>query len=206
MRQTIRRLIYALLPLMTVACATAPPEIRQAPLGPPLDVVRSKPDQYLGQQVRWGGVIASIDNQPAHTFVQIVARPLHSSGRPQDTTYSPGRFLAQAAGFVEPTVYEQGREVTVVGTIAGTRTQLIGDHPYAFPVVKVTSMYLWEQQPAYAYDPYYYPYPYYPYYWDPFYPWGPGYGFYGRFHYYDHHHHYRKPDHHYKHGKPKPKK
>lgn len=206
MKRVFRLIVFTLIPLVAAACASAPVEIRQAPLGPPLDAVRANPQQHLGQQVRWGGVIASIDNQPAHTFVQIVARPLRGSGRPQDTTYSPGRFLAQAAGFVEPTVYEKGREVTVVGTIAGTRTQLIGEHPYLFPIVKVTSMYLWEEEPEYVYDPYYYPYPYYPYYWDPWYPWGPGWGFYGDFRYHDHHRHPRRPDDHYKDRKPKPKK
>jgi len=204
MRKLSIRLLLVFVPLLAAGCVTAPAEIRNAPAGPPVNVVRQNPDQYVGKQVRWGGVIASIENQATRTELQIVARPLHNSGRPVDTSNSLGRFIVQAPGFLEPTEYEKGRELTVVGSITGGRTQNIDQHPYLFPVVTARSLYLWEEEPRYA-EPYY-PYPY-PYYWDPFYPWGFGSGFYGSFYYRDYPRHYRPP--HYRHdhdhkGRPGP--
>jgi outer membrane lipoprotein len=181
MKTALNPLLIFSAAMLISACATAPPVIRNTPPGPALVMVQNDLSKYLGQTVRWGGAIAAVDNKVDHTVIQIVARPLYSSGRPLDTSNSPGRFIAKVPGFVEPTEYKQGREITVVGKVAGVQAKLIGEHPYNFPVIDVSNMYLWEEEPLY--DPYPYPYYGYPYYWDPFYPWG--YGYY-HFRYYDH--------------------
>jgi len=155
--------------IFAAGCSTAPPAIRDAQPGPLVDAVRADPNRYLGQPVRWGGSIAKVENRTDETWLQVVARPLYTDGQPIDTTVSYGRFLAKARGFVEPTLYKEGRDVTVVGKVQPSVTLPIGSHQYSFAVVSVDTMYLWPEQ-------YYEPYPYYydpwPYYWDPFYsPW-----------------------------------
>ncbi len=153
------------LAVLGAACTTVPAVIREPIAGPEPAQVRADPGRFVGQAVRWGGTVVAVENRPDETDVEIVSRPLQRNGRPVQTDATSGRFLAVFKGFLEPTVYERGREVTVVGAIAGSRDGLIGDYPYRFPVVRANALHLWEELPPYD------PYPYWPY-WDPFYyPW-----------------------------------
>ena len=124
-----------------------------------------------------------MENLAETTRIEVVARRLRRGGRPIDSDRTAGRFIAEAAGFLEPTQYAPGRHITVVGTLAPPLTRDIGTHPYTYPVVKAATLYLWEERadyypypyPYYGYDPFlrpywYHPFPYYrPYYSPP--PW-----------------------------------
>ncbi len=166
---------WLLAALMGLAgCATPPADIRDAPAhGPGPAAVRAAPEQFKGQRVRWGGLIVAIHNEADLTEVELVSRPLDDSGRPERGDASEGRFLARIQGFVDPAIYAQGRELTVVGEVQRVEQRAIGEHGYRYPVVQVTSHHLWPQRsnhppPAY-YDPFYDPWPYY----DPWFPYGP---------------------------------
>lgn len=126
-------------------CATqVPAPIATAPVhNPQLSQVRTHPGDYQGVTVRWGGTIAEVENQEHDTLLVIVDRPLESDGQPQVNDTSQGRFLAQVNGFLDPVVYARGRLLTVVGTVAGSRSRKIGSYPYQYPVVAVESYYLW---------------------------------------------------------------
>lgn len=167
----------AVLAGVLAGCATpVPPPIRQPVAGAPsVAAVRSDPNAYQGRRVRWGGTIASLDNRHDATWIEVVSRPLHSDGQPEDTDTTEGRFIAQVHGFLDPAVYASGRQVTVTGTLSGAVRKDIGQYPYLFPTVDVSHYYLWPPQPAYEppswgpppwwYDPWY-PYPWYgPPYW-----------------------------------------
>ena len=137
--------------------------------GPTLPAVRDAPDSYLGTRVRWGGIIAKVDNREHDTWVYIVEHALDSDGRPQDSLTSAGRFIGRVQAFLDPDVYTKGRGFTVVGKIEGPVRDDIGEYPYEYPVVAAQEYRLWAK--PLPYQDYYYPYPpYYPYY-DPF--WGP---------------------------------
>lgn len=152
----------ALLSVTAVACSSAPPAIRAPIAGPVVAEVRAAPGAWVGQRVRWGGEIVGTENLAASTRVEVVARRLTRDGRPIDSDRTAGRFIAEAGGFLEPTQYAPGRHVTVVGALLPAVTRNIGTHPYLYPVVKVDTLYLWDEKPDY--HPY--PYPYYGY--DPF--------------------------------------
>ncbi|UCH52985.1 MAG: Slp family lipoprotein [Pseudomonadota bacterium] len=150
------------------ACTTVPEPIKSAPPG---DVqvaeARLDPERFRGTTVRWGGAIQSVRNERDSTVLEIVARRLDSSGQPREEDKSAGRFLAKAAGFLDPALYATGREVTVRGVIDGVSDAMIGDFPYRYPIVRVEYLHLWAPRPP--------PLP--PYYWDPYwgypgYPWG----------------------------------
>ena len=162
--------------LVTGCASNIPPEIRTAiPDSPDVSDVRKTPQQFEGAQVRWGGVVAGVENREQETWLEVVARELDSSGRPRSADYSPGRFITIVPGFLDPSVYEDGREVTVNGVLQPSLTRKIDDFEYEYPVVKTDQLFLWEpvreyspHYPYYWYDPWYYPYPYYyrhPYYW-----------------------------------------
>lgn len=178
-------LVFLSLLTLLTACATTTPEaIREAP---PVDLslaeARRDVAAHAGQRVRWGGRIAAVENRSNETWLDIVARPLDSNGRPRAGDESLGRFLARVDGFLDPTVYAKGRQITVAGSIERALTRHIGEYPYIYVVVKADTIKLWEQtvdRPAYYRDPFYdpfydpfwpgrlYPYPWYgPY---PFYP------------------------------------
>lgn len=155
------------------SCASQIPEsIRTAPSGSPaLSEIRAEPETFVDNRVRLGGTIASVTNLPDNTRLEIVSRSLQDNGRPVDSDQSDGRFIAQAEQFLDPAIYESGREVTVTGTLTGQEIGKIGEHHYTYPVVAADTVYLWEPLPerVYNYDPFLYS-PYY----DPWYPfWHP---------------------------------
>ena len=163
-------LLFAVLWLS--ACATnVPAPIREAPAAQPLpDEVRADPTRFQGQPVRWGGVIASVSNRADETGVEVVARPLSGSARPQEVDRTYGRFLARVPGFLDPAVYAPGREITVTGTISGLESRPVGEYAYPYVVVDVTAHYLWAvrepiREPAMS-----------PWWYDPWYPYHPLYG------------------------------
>ena len=119
--------------------------------------------------VRWGGTLLSMSNKNDQSCMEILGRPLDSSGRPQRTDRDLGRFIACAPGFKDPEVYKTGRVVTVVGTLGGIEERKVGEFPYRYPKLTATNVYLWQDHSAptviYAYDPFFNPYTYpYPYY------------------------------------------
>lgn len=166
------RAYLPLLIALLAACATTVPDaIRTAPSPDvPVAQARENPGAYLHQRVRWGGTIARVDNREATTELEIVARELGRDGRPRQGDQSAGRFIARAPGFLDPAVYSDGRQVTVVGNVLGETTARIGEHKYRYPVVKAETVHLWEplREPPdrYGYhDPFYDPF------WHPWRPW-----------------------------------
>lgn len=157
--------------LVIQGCASNVPEaIRSAPAQEvSLSEARSGAEALAGTEVRWGGVIAAVENAREETRIEVVARPLAAKGRPENGDRSEGRFLARFEGFLDPAVYAAGRELTVRGNLDGVVTRAIGEYPYPYPVVSVHTHQLWADRPEpdpYAYDPMWYG-PWYP---DPWYP------------------------------------
>lgn len=166
------------LPFLLVAallhgCAQIPKAIREpAPQPVTLAEARQAQQPATGTVVRWGGTIAAVDNRENVTYVEIVERPLNDAGRPRDTDRTAGRFLARFNRFLDPAVYREGREITVLGPIADRVTRKIGEFNYSYPVVDAKGHVLWAiERPVYR-DPYYYdPFWPSPFWYDPWYPW-----------------------------------
>ncbi len=166
--------------VLLAGCASdIPPEISSKPdNSPTVSIARGDMESFVGSSVRWGGLIAAIENHESNTRVEIVARELNNSGRPLDSDFSPGRFIAVLDGFIDPQVYSLKREITVYGVIEKAVDQLIGQHNYTYPVVIVSNHVLWKPLPKQ--DPYMYP----PYWYDPWYgPYRWGVYGHGRHHY-----------------------
>lgn len=165
--------IQILLPLAAslalAACATAPKPLQgQFSMVSPRDAV---PTQQVGTPVRWGGRIIETNPGQGQTCFQMISRPLNGSGRPSTTSAdaSDGRFIACRAGFYDPAVFAEGREVTFIGKIEGYETARIGEYDYQLPRVAADVVYLWPEVREVEVRPY----PYY----DPF--WGPRWGYWG---------------------------
>lgn len=163
-----RTILLILSTVLLGACATnIPKPIREAPPNSPtLEMLRGHVEEYKDVQARWGGTIASVENRPAETWLEIVSRPLQAYGRPAETGDSNGRFLARYKGFLDPMIFTKGRLITVVGKIEGEEQRQIDKFDYSFPVVAVDAFHLWEPlpptpvyAPPYFFDPWW-PYPY----------------------------------------------
>lgn len=152
------------------SCAISPPaydpiEDTDFP-GPPLAVVRAQPDAFLQAPVRWGGVIARVDNRREETELEIVEQPLSARGRPVANDDSAGRFFARIPGFLDPAIYAAGRSITVIGRLTSAAPGQVGDYRATYPVVTVEDHRLWPERRApeviYAPNPYWYGPVYYP--------------------------------------------
>jgi len=123
----------------------------------------------MGVEVRWGGEIVAVDNREEATLVEVVSRELSDRGRPRAQDRSQGRFRARISGFLDPAVYDTGRQITVVGPVSGLEEGKVGDYPYRFPIVAVDTYYLWpppsepRHYDPFYYDPFWHPYPWYHY-------------------------------------------
>ncbi len=148
-------------------CASRIPSAILAAPAPDLTVAEARADlsAHRGQQVRWGGSIAGVENGKDVTRIEIVARDLEGGGRPRETDASGGRFIAHIAGFLDPAIYARDRLLTVSGVLDGSVTKTVGDYPYSYPVVRVQEYQLWRPLPprdAFPRDTIWY---------DPWYPW-----------------------------------
>ena len=111
-------------------------------------------------------MILETRNRPDGTDLVVLETPLEYGEFPSDPAYQEGRFIAWTPRFLDPEVVSRGRKITVAGTIDGAETRPLGETKYAYPVVRILELHLWEPPPPV----YYRPYPPYPpwYRWDGF--------------------------------------
>jgi len=132
-------------PGSTAFAAGIPPSIRDAPPeDPQLLQVRDNIRAYIGRRVRWGGSILSLGNESGWTRIEVQAHPLGQEGQPEVSAPSPGRFVVRAIIPFDPEVYEQGRPITVAGTLQGADKASETRMP-AMPIVEADDLYMWDQ-------------------------------------------------------------
>lgn len=170
MNSKIRILALAASSLLLGACATAPKPL-QGTFTPvtPRDAAAGS---QAGTSVRWGGRIVETTPRQDSTCFQLISRPLGATGRPLSSApdATDGRFIACRAGFYDPAVFAEGREVTFIGRVDGVETTRIGEYDYRLPKMTADVVYLWPEvrevqmmRPSPFYDPF----------------WGPRWGRYG---------------------------
>src|SRR5262249_54201031 len=141
------------LALVMLAACVRPPRPLEGDF-PPVQVPDVQRGEHVGERVRWGGVIAETRPEQGQTCFEIVSLPLAGNARPRLVDQTYGRFEACAQGFYDPQIYQEGREVTVIGTVQALRTGKVGDYDYSFPHVGAEMVYLWPERPEprpYAY-------------------------------------------------------
>jgi outer membrane lipoprotein len=127
--------------------------------------VRAYPDETRGQVVIWGGRIINVVNNTNASSIYIVGFPVDSDGKPVSKGPSPGRFIAAAPGFLDPTLLPHGRVITVAGSLNGVWPERLGKMNYDYPVLKIKELHVWPAKSRVDYpEPDYYSYPNYGYY------------------------------------------
>lgn len=98
---------------------------------------------YIDSQVRWGGIIRSLQNIKGSTLIRVLAYQLDDRGRPQTDTPPLGSFLAQANIPFDTATYAKGRKITVAGTVATLAQQVAAEKRFTLPLVKTEDVYVW---------------------------------------------------------------
>ena len=171
--------------LLTACASNIPVEISQFENSATINAVRNDIDRYLGQYIRWGGIITKVENNASDSWIEVVGKNLNNYGRPGSSDNSLGRFLVRIDGFVDPSIYKTDRKITVYGVVENRVVRQIDEYPYTYPLIKAEKHYLWREYTDY-------PYPYYAHhrYYHPYYFYHPYYYHRYRFgHPYWHHHH-----------------
>ncbi|GAB3345972.1 Slp family lipoprotein [Marilutibacter aestuarii] len=97
-----------------------------------------------GANVRWGGRVIQVEPKENRTCFEMLSTQLNGSARPYwATDDTGGRFIACRAGFYDPAIFQEGREVTFTGRISGYENRQIGGYDYRFPTLEADVIYLW---------------------------------------------------------------
>ena len=105
--------------------------------------VVAAPEMARGKDVLWGGVIIHTNNLQDSTQIEVLAYPLDTKQRPLRDSDPLGRFILDKTGYLEPESYAEGRLVSVVGTVSGTRAGKVGETVFDFPVISARQVTLW---------------------------------------------------------------
>ncbi len=141
------------------------------------DQLRENPGQYKGRLYIFGGIIVKAKFTKAGSQIEAVHVPVDRYGYFRERGVSEGRFLAVLRGdgqLLDPEVYSRGRRVTLAAEFIETQKGMIDEMEYSYPLFRIRQIYLWPNEGAYYYAPYYYDPWFYPY---PYYYWGPWWSF-----------------------------
>ena len=142
------------------ACSVVSKNVRQeATTDASFEALTAQTGQYIGKTVILGGYIVDVANRPEQTRLTVLQAPLDFQDHPKSREQSKGRFLAVTDEFLDPMVYEQGRKITVAGTVMGRETLKIDEYEYSMVKIRAIELHLWDE-PKYKYQ-----------YYDPYYPW-----------------------------------
>jgi outer membrane lipoprotein len=130
--------------LLLVGCAGSP--CRPPANDPGLLPSVAASGDYLGRSVEWGGLLVATRNLADRTELEVVGYPLDRCGRPQIGGRPVGRFILVRPGYLDPTEFQPGRQVTAAGTIVGVSEGRVGEAPYRFPRLESANPYLWPGQ------------------------------------------------------------
>ena len=100
----------------------------------------------MGRVALYGGMIIETLAGSEFSDLIVVQLPLGGGDRPRNVDQSEGRFLVRSQRFLDPTIYQKGRLVTVVGKVVGGENRSIGGLDYAYPVLEAIEIKLWPQE------------------------------------------------------------
>ena len=105
--------------------------------------VLQDPERYKSQMVILSGVIIETKNTKEGTLLTVLQRPAGFRGKPKDVDESEGRFLALDSRYLDPTIFEKDRAVTIAGEVREKRTLRLGETDYVYPLIDIKEVYLW---------------------------------------------------------------
>ena len=133
----------SLLWLAGCAATISPEMMKDVDQSIPFEDILKHPEAFQGKTVLLGGDIIETENFPDKTLIIILQRPLDSQEKPSGEDKSKGRFIVSVPEFLDPAIYGQGRQITVVGTVAGKEVRALDKIEYTYPIIDRRELYLW---------------------------------------------------------------
>lgn len=108
--------------------------------------IQKDPGGHVGSVVMLGGKILETEASSTSSEIALLQLPLGKNDRPKDGGRSEGRFLLRAAEFLDPTIYDKGTLLTVVGRVSGSEVRPIEGSNYVYPVVESIEIKQWRER------------------------------------------------------------
>lgn len=109
----------------------------------PFAVLQKEPEKFSGTLLMVGGTIVDTKNLKEGTRIEVLQKPLDGEGRPALTDETGGRFLVLTQTYLDAAVFHRGRSVTIIGEVAGSQVQPLGEIEYRYPVLTAKELHLW---------------------------------------------------------------
>jgi outer membrane lipoprotein len=119
---------------------------------PFMDIQRN-PEAFQGQTVLLGGKIIATRNLSEKTMLIVSQRMLDSNDKPFGTDPSEGRFMVSAREFLDPAIYREEREITVIGRVVGSSVLPLNGTSYRYPIIEKKELYLWPMEEPSSKEP-----------------------------------------------------
>jgi len=141
------KLLFLCLISFLVSCATSPDfDTTQVDQSLTPQSVIAEPDISRNKMALWGGTILDTRNLEGTTQIEVLSYPLDSFHKPMQGSKPLGRFIIQHHGYLEPTTYAQGRQLTVLGSISDSKLGKVGESNYTYPVINSRQLHLWSER------------------------------------------------------------
>ncbi len=166
---SVRPALLSIICLFTVACqhTISQPLRQQAKPAVSFQALRANPDAFKGRTVILAGDILKTQNTQQQTSIEILQKPQDRFEAPLITDQTDGRFIARCDQYLDPAVYDQGRQITVAGKVLGSYAGQVGEADYLYPLISCAEIHLW---PRASHDTAYPVYPH-PWLWYRYHPW-----------------------------------
>jgi len=140
------QLVFIITLLLLSACAHPITKETRAQIDPKttLAMVNENPTAFLGQHLLVGGVVMAVESADEGNFLEVIEWRLNRWGEPSYLDDAGRRFLVKTAVTLDPMTYEPGVLVTLTGVVLGHETRLLGEQEYAYPIIDMTEIHLWQ--------------------------------------------------------------
>jgi len=109
----------------------------------PFAALQKEPEKFTGKLLMVGGTIVDTKNLKEGTQIEVLQSPLDGEGRPSLSDQTGGRFLVVTQTYLDAAVFHRGRSVTIIGEVAGSKVQPLGEIQYRYPVLTAKELHLW---------------------------------------------------------------
>lgn len=106
--------------------------------------IRKNPEALAGKNVLVGGIIAGTRSSGDVMQLEVAQLDLLSSGVPDESAYSAGRFLVVSGELLDPLFYRPGSLVTIIGEIKGQKIQKLEGADYRYPLISAKEIRLFQ--------------------------------------------------------------
>ena len=134
--------ITALFVLVGLSACVQPPKPLQGEFSA-ISPQQVRTAERLNQRVRWTGFVIDVENLEKKSCLTIVSKIPDAMAKPSRYYRADqGRFIACKAGFLEPEFFDD-KPITITGVVREVVEKKVGEHPYKYPVVDASVVYVW---------------------------------------------------------------